>query len=128
MDMNSWMYFVFAAFVALFLYVRFAPVKGLRTLKSEQFQAELESADKPLLIDVREPAEFKAGHIPGARNIPLSQLQARIHEIPKDRKLLLYCRSGMRSKTAAKILLRHQYKELAHLGGGISAWRGRVSK
>lgn len=128
MDTNTWINIVLIAVIALFLYFRLAPVKGLRTLKADAFQAEMEAADKPLLIDVREPAEFRSGHIPGARNIPLSQLQQRIHEIPKDRKLLLYCRSGMRSRTAAKILLKHQYKDLAHLGGGISAWRGKVTK
>ena len=128
MDTNTWINIALAAIIALFIYTRFAPVKGLRTLKPEQFQAELEAADKPLLIDVREPVEFKSGHIPGAKNIPLSQIHGRLQEIPKDRKLLLYCRSGMRSRSAAKILLKHQHKELAHLGGGITAWRGKITK
>jgi len=128
MDTQWWINIALIALVAVFLYTRFAPVKGLKTLSAEAFQAELEAPDRPLLIDVREPAEYRSGHIPGAKNIPLSQLKSRIHEIPRDRKLLLYCRSGMRSKTAAKILLRHEYKNLAHLGGGIAAWRGKMAR
>jgi len=128
MDTQTWINIALIAVVALFLYFRFAPVKGLKTLSGEAFQAELEAPDRPLLIDVREPAEYRSGHIPGAKNIPLSQLKKRLHEIPKDRRLLLYCRSGMRSKTAAKILLRHDYKNLAHLGGGIAAWRGKIAR
>ncbi|UUZ90766.1 rhodanese-like domain-containing protein [Paenibacillus sp. P25] len=89
---------------------------------------ELEGSKQTVLIDVRELGEFKGGHIQGAKNIPLSQLNRRLGEIPKDRDLLLYCRSGMRSKSAARILMKNGFTRLAHLRGGISAWTGSVSK
>jgi rhodanese-related sulfurtransferase len=57
-----------------------------------------------ILTPHREPFEVQAGYIPGAVNIPLSQLKNRLGEIPKDKQVYLYYRSGMRSKQAAKIL------------------------
>ncbi|MGO2290732.1 MAG: rhodanese-like domain-containing protein [Lactococcus cremoris] len=76
------------------------------------------------LIDVREVEEFKRGHISGARNLPLSQLTAQ--SLNKNKKYLLICQSGMRSKKAYKILS----KESGVLGvsGGMLAWRGKIKK
>lgn len=108
-----------------FVYNRFAPVKGLRNLNAEQFKKESKGQR---MIDVREVHEFKQGHIPGAINIPLSQLRTRLSEIPKDRPVYLYCRSGMRSRQAGKILSRHGYRNMAHLNGGITAWNGPLAK
>jgi rhodanese-related sulfurtransferase len=67
-------------------------------------------------------------HIPGAKNIPLSQLKQRLGEIPTDRDILLYCRSGMRSKSAANILTKNGHTKLNHLQGGIGAWTGKIAK
>ncbi|AZN38719.1 rhodanese-like domain-containing protein [Paenibacillus albus] len=117
---------LFIVLIVWFAYTRFGPTKGLRTLKDAEFRSKLETVPDALLIDVREPAEFNSGAIPGALNIPLSQLGQRIGEIPKERELLLYCRSGMRSKTAARMLSRGGYRHINHLQGGISAWSGRI--
>lgn len=111
-----------------FVYTRFGPTKGLRTLKEGEFRKEIENSPNKLLVDVREPGEFKGGFIPGARNIPLSQINGRLAEIRKDRDVLLYCRSGIRSKNAARILRKNGYTKLAHLQGGIGAWGGKLSK
>jgi len=107
-----------------FIYTRFAPVKGLKTLKDADFRDEMTRAEHPLLIDVREPSEFSGGSIPGARNIPLSQLRGRLNEIPKDGSLFLYCRSGMRRR----LLGKNGYSKLVHLQGGIGAWSGKIVK
>ncbi|SEN54079.1 rhodanese-like domain-containing protein [Paenibacillus sp. OV219] len=117
---------LFIVLIVWFAYTRFGPTKGLRTLKDVDFRSKLETAPEAMLIDVREPAEFASGAIPGAINIPLSQLGQRIGEIPQERDLMLYCRSGMRSKTAARMLSRNGYRHINHLQGGISAWSGRV--
>ncbi|WP_410511292.1 rhodanese-like domain-containing protein [Paenibacillus sp. BR2-3] len=111
-----------------FVYSRLRPAKGLRTLRSEDFRNAMESTDNRMIIDVREPGEYKNGYITGAKNIPLSQLSGRLGEIPKDKAILLYCRSGMRSKNAARILLKNGYSELAHLQGGLSAWSGKLKR
>ncbi|QHW32353.1 rhodanese-like domain-containing protein [Paenibacillus rhizovicinus] len=113
---------LFILAIAWFIYSRFGPAKGLRTLKEPEFRTAAEQTGSSLLVDVREPAEFKSGFIAGARNIPLSQLGRRLNELPKDRDLLLYCRSGMRSKQAARMLQKNGFTRLSHLQGGIGAW------
>lgn len=128
MDTSVIINIVVIVFVALFLYTRFAPVKGLRNLNDADFRSAVQQSKDGLLIDVREPHEYKDGFIPGAKNIPLSQLSRRMDEIPKERDVFLYCRSGMRSKNAAKMLGRSGYRKLAHLQGGIGAWSGKLSK
>lgn len=101
---------------------------SVRTLKPAEFRSEMDKSKTKLVIDVREPDEYKSGFIQGAKNIPLSQLEQRLGEIPKDRDVLLYCRSGMRSKSAARILSKHGYTRLAHLQGGVSSWDGKLGR
>ncbi|WP_019635212.1 rhodanese-like domain-containing protein [Paenibacillus fonticola] len=119
---------LFILFVVWFAYTRFRPAPGLKTLREEQFRNEMLSSEGRVVIDVRETGEYMRGHIPGAKNIPLSQLQRRLGEIPHDKDLLLYCQSGMRSKNAARILSKNGFSTLSHLAGGISAWRGKITK
>ncbi|WP_249900660.1 rhodanese-like domain-containing protein [Paenibacillus sp. PK3_47] len=58
----------------------------------------------------------------------MSELSRRLGEIPKERELLLYCKSGMRSKSAAKILLKNGFSEISHLNGGLGSWSGSLIK
>jgi rhodanese-related sulfurtransferase len=97
--------------------------KILKTLTEEEFRSGYRKAQ---LIDVREPNEFDAGHVLGARNIPLSQMKTRMKEIRPDKPVYLYCQSGMRSGRAAQVLHRKGYKELSHLKGGFKKWSGKV--
>ncbi|WP_110930349.1 rhodanese-like domain-containing protein [Paenibacillus bouchesdurhonensis] len=127
METSTLINILFILLIVWFAYTRLRPAPGLRSLREEQFRNELQNSDQ-VLIDVREIGEYKRGHIPGAKNIPLSQLQGRLSEIPQDKDLLLYCQSGMRSKNAARILSKNGYGKLAHLTGGISAWRGKITK
>jgi rhodanese-related sulfurtransferase len=76
-----------------------------------------------LLIDVREPNEFRGGHAAGARSIPLGQLADRAGEIAKDRIVLVICASGNRSKTARSILQRLNFADARNVVGGTSAWQ-----
>ncbi|MCM3271950.1 rhodanese-like domain-containing protein [Paenibacillus elgii] len=107
-----------------FVYSRLAPAKGLRTLTPQEFDEELKQNRHSVLIDVREPHEVKQGYIAGAKNIPLSKIKKRLNEIPADKKIYLYCRSGVRSRQAASILRKNGFRELAQLQGGIMSWRG----
>lgn len=118
------------AYAVIIWYVisRFVPVKGLENLKSDQFKERVNQKSRVMLIDVREPHEYKAGHIPSAVNIPLSQLDQRAREISSKNDILLYCRSGMRSKQAAKILKKHGISQMAHLQGGFITWNGPRKK
>jgi rhodanese-related sulfurtransferase len=74
-----------------------------------------------ILLDVREPHEWQAGHAPRARHIPLSQISRRAGELPKGRAVVTVCRSGARSARAAALLAR-QGREISNLSGGIHAW------
>jgi rhodanese-related sulfurtransferase len=74
-----------------------------------------------VLLDVREPHEWQAGHAPKARHIPLSQVGRRAGELPKGRAVVTVCRSGARSARAA-LLLAQQGREVSNLAGGMHAW------
>ncbi|WP_409254358.1 rhodanese-like domain-containing protein [Bacillus sp. SCS-153A] len=97
----------------------------VNNLTEDEFRAGYRKAQ---LIDVREPNEFEAGHILGARNIPLSQLKQRKQEIRNDQPVYLYCQSGMRSGRAAQMLRRQGHRDLHHLQGGFKKWSGKVKK
>lgn len=97
----------------------------VKTLTEDQFR---EGYRKAQLIDVREPNEFEAGHILGARNIPLSQMKMRLTELRPDKPVYLYCQSGMRSGRAAQFLHRKGYKDLSQLQGGFKKWSGKIKR
>jgi len=71
----------------------------------------------PYLLDVRDPDEYKEGHVPGAVNIPLDSLRARMDELPKDREIAVHCLVGVRSYFAGRILRQHGYR-VKNLSGG----------
>ncbi|MFD5737179.1 rhodanese-like domain-containing protein [Streptomyces sioyaensis] len=73
------------------------------------------------LIDVRNPAEYEAGALPGARNIPLAGLRHRLGELDPDRPVVLYCRSGNRSVIAAALLEAHGFGDVCDVVGGYEA-------
>ncbi|GGV04206.1 MBL fold hydrolase [Streptomyces albospinus] len=81
-------------------------------------QLPLDPADGGQLIDVRNPAEYAAGALPGARNIPLAALPDRIGELDRDRPVVLYCRSGNRSVIAAALLEARGFDEVSDVAGG----------
>ncbi len=85
---------------------------------------QITGQDAPLVLDVRTPAEFAAGHIPGALNMPLSKLQERLPELPRDRRIVAACRTGSRSATALSVLRIAGLQDTTDLRGGIVAWNG----
>jgi rhodanese-related sulfurtransferase len=76
----------------------------------------------PYVLDVRTAEEFVSGHVPGAVNIPYDQVASRLAEVPKDRDVVLYCRSGRRAQLAAEVLADKGYSRLQHLQGDMPAW------
>ena len=79
-----------------------------------------------IVLDVREPDEFTAGHIPSAQNKPLSVLQQDdFSELSKEEKYLVICRSGNRSQTASEILVNAGY-EVVNVSAGMSSWTGAI--
>lgn len=81
--------------------------------------------EDPFLLDVREIDEWQALAIPGSVNIPLGEVPRRLHEIPRDRIILVICERGARSERVAKFLLQQEYERVINLLGGTSAWAAR---
>ena len=75
-----------------------------------------------VLLDVRDPSEFRAGHVPGAMNVPLGQLASRVAELPPDRPIAVHCQSGTRSAIAVSVLRRAGFTHLANVTGGLDAY------
>jgi len=85
----------------------------------------LEKAERPVLVDVRAPAEYASGHIPRAINIPVDEVADRLTELASHKKqgVVLYCERGGRALRAARILLSAGFSNVRHLEGDMSGWR-----
>lgn len=97
---------------------------AILTVDADRFHDLIETSADAVLLDVRTPEEFQQGHIPGAVLIPVQELEARIAELAafRDKDVLVYCRSGNRSMTAAKILEQAGFTMIYNLGGGINSY------
>lgn len=113
---------------ALLLSTGFAtPAHAADSVKITQAELleRLEQKDPGLVVlDVRTPEEFAAGHVPGARNVSHDVLASRVEELAaaRDQQVVLYCRSGKRSALAEDILRKAGFTNLAHLEGDYLAW------
>jgi rhodanese-related sulfurtransferase len=94
---------------------------GTSQIDAVQAQIRLNKGPKPYLLDVRQPEEYKQGHIPGAKLIPLGDLGKRIKELPSNREIICICRSGNRSRSATEQLNAAGYKA-SNLKGGMISW------
>lgn len=95
-------------------------------ISSQELFEQLSNGEKLNLIDVREPDEWEEGHIKEARSIPLSQFQARAHEVHDvEGDVVFICRSGARSGRVCEFLTLQGF-EVANVVGGMLAWPGEV--
>jgi rhodanese-related sulfurtransferase len=95
----------------------------LPSLDASQAQTKLRQKPVPFLLDVRQPDEYQAGHIEGARLIPLGELGQRLKELPRDVEIICVCHSGSRSSHATQLLSKQGYNAV-NLRGGMIAWAG----
>ena len=86
---------------------------------------QLINRERAVVVDVCEPAEFAAGHVGGAKNVPLGELEARLPGVVKNKTLplILTCASGARSGRAVAIAKKLGYEQAQSLGGGLKAWK-----
>ena len=91
------------------------------SIDAATLQAKLTEKSKPLVLDVREPSEYAAGHIAGSTLLPLHQLSSRMRELPMEREIVCVCASGSRSSSAARQLTGAGYTVL-NLTGGMGRW------
>ena len=104
----------------------FAAEPAVSVVSQEALLARQQKGDPALFVlDVRTPEEFAAGHVPGAVNIPHEQVAARAADVPKDKDVVIYCRSGRRSALAAEALAAKGYTRLGHLDGDMMAWEAK---
>ncbi len=75
-----------------------------------------------VIVDVREPYEWREGYIPGAKLIPLRSLASRVQELDPSKEVIAVCRSGNRSISAALLLQRAGFTQVSSMAGGISSW------
>jgi rhodanese-related sulfurtransferase len=102
-------------------------VEGDRTAASiapAELAARLETAEPPLVLDVRSEGEHDRGHIPGAVLVPHDELEARLDELPEDRsaEIVVHCQSGGRAAKAAAILMAAGYMNVRDLDGHWRSW------
>ena len=102
--------------------LNFAGMVAVDVLKGDMPISHWDTAVKEFLLDVREAAELAVEQAPGAMNIPLGQLRARLNELPRDREIHVFCRSGQRAYTATRILLQHGFKARNVSGGMLSRY------
>ncbi|SET35896.1 Rhodanese-related sulfurtransferase [Oceanobacillus limi] len=94
----------------------------------EKLRAKVEDNEEISVIDVREPAEFAFGHIPGAINIPLGELEDRMTEIKNGTDLYVVCRTGNRSDIASQKLSDNGFKGVKNVLPGMTKWNGKIEK
>lgn len=89
----------------------------------EHWQAGNQSPIPFIFLDVRTPEEYAEGHIEGSILIPVQELEGRLNELAKDKRVYVYCHSGKRSAAASGILVKNGFTHIENVEGGISAWK-----
>lgn len=96
------------------------------TISNEELTSKLAANEKLSILDVREPAEYAFNHIPGAKSIPLGELEARMNELNPDEEWYVICRTGVRSDIASHLLTDKGFKQVKNVLAGMSSWMGPV--
>lgn len=102
----------------------FTPVQSFDAVEADDYMRR-SSADAYTLLDVRQPKEYEAEHLPGAKLVPLPDLGERIGELDAAKPTLVYCAIGGRSRIAAQMLSSKGFTEVYNLAGGIKAWASK---
>ena len=92
-------------------------------MTAQELHARQESKDPPLVIDVRDRAEYKTGHVPGAINIPQKKLARQLDKLTDANGVVLYCYNGKRTRLAEQTLIENDIPNIFHLEGGLIGWR-----
>lgn len=123
---NNW--YLFLALFAVFGMLVVPPLRqrmhGVKNL-SPADAIQVINRQAGTVVDVREPAEYKTGHIPNALNVPMSNLTVQLKQLEKhkDRPLVITCARGQRSVTAAVALRKQGFAQVYSLAGGMNAWQ-----
>lgn len=102
--------------------------KQWEEISSTELKKRLAGDNPPAVIDVREPYEFRQGHIPGATLIPLGRLQSKVSSLDRSKPYVLVCLSGSRSRQACGLLAQAGVEQITNLTGGMSSWDGEITR
>lgn len=122
---NNW--YLFVALVVILFLLATGPLSqqmyGIKNANAAQ-AIQLLNRENGVVVDVCEPREFSAGHVPNAINLPLSSLKDRLRDLEKhkNKPIIVSCRSGNRSLKGAVILRKHGFATVYNLAGGLLAW------
>lgn len=100
----------------------------MKQISTNKLKALLSNDPSTLLIDVREKEEFELGHIPSAKNIPLSDIEDYSDNLPTDKPIYFICKSGNRSAHAVSLLDYLDIKSGVNIRGGMLSWDGDIEK
>ena len=92
-------------------------------ITAQDLHARQSGTDQMLVIDVRDLAEYKSGHVPGAINIPQKKLERRLDKLLDANSVVLYCINGSRTRLAEQTLIENDIPNVFHLEGGLMGWR-----
>jgi rhodanese-related sulfurtransferase len=95
---------------------------GVRDISSREAKALLDQNRNIYVLDVRTPQENSQAKLPGTVLIPISEIERRVAEVPKNRTILVYCAVGARSKPVAEFLAKNGYKDVYNMTDGIVGW------
>ena len=99
--------------------------RGYSILTDQQLRQQIAASEPMVIVDVREPREFAAGHIPGARLIPYGGAARRVlKELDKDDHVVFVCHTGPMGDELARLLVANGYRHVANLRGGMRGWSG----
>ncbi len=98
------------------------PDESMETITTAELRQRLANQFDGILLDVREPDEYAIASIPGARLIPLATLPDHADQLPKDKEILIHCKSGRRSARAVEFLQSQGFTDVKNVTGGIDAW------
>ncbi|AGA69420.1 Rhodanese-related sulfurtransferase [Desulfitobacterium dichloroeliminans LMG P-21439] len=119
-------YFIFAVVIVVFVFWRRFSIanKMIKNLTTEEAYELIQSNKDVVVIDVRTNNEYRSGHIPGSKSIPVGELSSRLTELQKykDKPILVHCASGGRSPAALRILLKNNFSQIFHLKRGLIGW------
>lgn len=125
--MQNFILILGVAILAFILYRRFAFTtnKNIKNVTADEAHQLIKTTKDLIILDVRTNQEFKSGHIPGSKSIPVGELTSRINELEKykDNPILVHCTSGGRSPAAVKVLLKHNFSKIYHMNRGLSGWK-----
>ena len=121
---HTLLFVAFFAVLGMLIYTEWTRIKGAGTSLSPFAATRLVNTGDALLLDVRGASEYKAGHVLNALNVPVGDIDKRLHELQKfkQKDVLVYCDNGMRTTRALARLRKDGFENLHTLAGGLTAW------